>query len=142
MVRSASSQLLLIATIGSAGLSGAALAQSMPSYQIAQDIPACRSREMMEHFIKIEGTGNRAAKLRADLLRTPLIRGECHIRPADMEVHIDEGSQASGTLVCVRPVAQTECIWTAPNALGDERGDDSGAASRNWSGGRERDPRR
>jgi hypothetical protein len=118
MVRSASSQLSLIATIGSAGLSGAALAQSMPSYQIAQEVHACRSRETMERFIKIEGTGNRAAKLRADFLRRPLIRGECHILPAGIEVYIDEGSQASSTLVCVRPVKQTECIWTTPNALG------------------------
>ena len=118
MVRSASSQLSLIATIGSAGLSGAALAQSMPAYQIAQDVHACHSRETMEHFIKIEGTGNRAAKLRADFLRRPLIRGECHILPAGIEVYIDEGSQASATLVCVRPVKQPECIWTTPNALG------------------------
>jgi hypothetical protein len=73
--------LFCIATIGSAGLSGAALAQSMPSYQIAQDVHACSNRETMERFIKIEGTGNRAAKLRADLLRRPLIRGECHILP-------------------------------------------------------------
>jgi hypothetical protein len=110
--------LFCIATIGSAALSGAALAQSMRSSKLAQDIPACSSRETMERFANIEGSGNRAAKLRADFLRKPLLRGECHVLPAGIEVYIDEGSQASDALVCVRRVNQTECIWTTRNALG------------------------
>jgi hypothetical protein len=110
--------LFSIATVGSAALSCAALAQSMSSYKLAQDIPACSSRETMERFATIEGSGNRAAKLRADFLRKPLLRGECHVLPAGIEVYIDEGSQASATLVCVRPVNQPACIWTTPSALG------------------------
>jgi hypothetical protein len=64
--------------------------------------------------------GNRAAKLRADFLRKPLLRGECHVLPAGIEVYIDEGPQLSSTLVCVRPQQQRECIWTTLDAIGDE----------------------
>jgi hypothetical protein len=103
---------------GSIALSSVALAQPTPSYKTQSDTPGCSNRETMERFAKIEGSGNRAAKIRADFLRMRLIRGECHILPAGIEVYIDEGAQASGTLVCVRPVKQTECIWTTPKAIG------------------------
>jgi hypothetical protein len=102
---------------GSIALSSVALAQPTSSYRIRSDTPGCSNRETMERFAQIEGSGNRAAKMRADFLRMRLIRGECHILPAGIEVYIGKGSQLSDSLICVRPKEQTECIWMMSNAL-------------------------
>jgi hypothetical protein len=108
--------LFCVAAICSAGLCPV-LAQAISPYRTVQSVPACRSRETIEAFTKIEGSGNRAAKLRADLLRVPLVRAECHVLPVGIEVYVDESAGGSARSVCVRLKDQSECAWTMPSAL-------------------------
>jgi hypothetical protein len=85
-------------------------------YKIAEEVPACRSRDIIERFITIEGSDEKAEKGRADLLRRPLLLGVCHILPIGMEVTFNK-DRLSGTGVCVRTKILTECFWTTKRAI-------------------------
>jgi hypothetical protein len=98
-----------IAVLGSAAGSGR-------WYKIAEEVPACRSRDIIERLITIEGPDEKLAKARADLLRRPLLLGDCHVLPRGIEVAFNE-DRLSGTVVCIRTKTLTECFWTIRRAL-------------------------
>jgi hypothetical protein len=85
-------------------------------YKIAEEVPACRSRDIIERFITIEGSDEKAEKARAELLRRPLLLGACHILPIGMEITFNK-DRLSGTAVCVRTKVLTECFWTSKRAI-------------------------
>ncbi len=84
--------------------------------KMAEEVPACRNREVIERFITIEGSDEKAEKTRADLLRRPLLLGDCHVLPIGMEVTFTE-DRLSGSVVCIRTKTLTECFWTTRKAL-------------------------
>jgi hypothetical protein len=86
-------------------------------YKIAEEVPACRTRDTIERFITIDGSDEKAEKARADLLRGPLLLGDCHVLPIGMEVTFNK-DRLSGTVVCVRTKVLTECFWTTKRAIG------------------------
>lgn len=85
-------------------------------YKIAEEVPACRSRDIIERLMTIGGSDEKAAIARADLLRRPLLLGDCHVLPPGIEVTFNE-DRSSGTVVCVRTKTMTECFWTTRRAI-------------------------
>jgi hypothetical protein len=80
-------------------------------HKITEEVPACRSRETIERFMAIEGSDEKAERGRADILRRPLLLGDCHILPINMKVTFNE-DRLSGPVVCIRTKRMTECFWT------------------------------
>ena len=98
-----------VAVLGSA-------AGSARWYKIAEEGPACRSRDIIERLMTIKGSDEKAAVARADLLRRPLLLGDCHVLPTGIEVTFNE-DRLSGNVVCVRTKSMTECFWTTRRAV-------------------------
>jgi hypothetical protein len=85
-------------------------------YKIAEEVPACRRRDIIERFITIEGSDENAEKSRAELLRRPLLVGDCHVLPIGMEVTFKK-DRLSGIVACIRTKTLTECFWTTKRAI-------------------------
>lgn len=85
-------------------------------YKVAEEVPACRSRDIIERFIAIAGSEEKSEIARADLLRRPLLFGDCHVLPPGMEVTLNE-DRLSGTVVGVRTKTLTECFWTLKRTI-------------------------
>jgi hypothetical protein len=102
-----------VAVLGSA-------AGSARWYKIAEEVTACRSRDLIERLMTIGGSDEKAEKDRADLLRRPLLLGDCHVLPPGMQVTFNE-DRLSGNPVCIRTKILTECFWTSTRAIEQQR---------------------